>query len=320
MATLEQASLISMDSAHEEIESGNFAPAITARAERTKLVIATYNIRYAVGSRLISGSLFRRIGLTMPRRRPHLVRRHIHDAAHALTNGSRLPRVDILALQEADRQTARSGGIHVARELARELQMFYAHAPFKLPRGEEPKAKQWYLDFEEHIASHDEGDTGIAMLSRLPLAHTARVELPWTECAWRPRLAMETTIKVKDKTLRIYNAHIDPHASTFEKLEQHKAILALAEKNDDPTILLGDFNTLTAESRLSTRGLLEARGYETPFQDGTATWRAGLIRLHTDWIFVRGLSLTRWGVGRGLGVSDHWPVWAEIDLNDTAKA
>jgi endonuclease/exonuclease/phosphatase family metal-dependent hydrolase len=64
------------------------------------------------------------------------------------------------------------------------------------------------------------------------------------------------------------------------------------------------------------RRFLEARGFRTPFQTSTATWRAGLIRLHTDWIFLRGAKVKRYGVARPMGVSDHWPVWAEIDLSD----
>lgn len=230
-----------------------------------------------------------------------------------------MPRVDVLALQEADKQTARAGRIHVARELARELQMHYVHASLNLPRGEEAKSNQWYLDFEEHLAPEETGDTGLAMLSSYPFSVAKRVELPWTECAWRPRLAIETVIQVGAKKLHLYNAHIDPHATTDEQLAQHTAIIERAQKAEAPAILLGDFNTLTSESRVRMRGLLESHGYRTPFKDGTATWRAGLIRLHTDWIFVRDVNVTRWGVAGRLGVSDHWPVWAELELSDESE-
>jgi endonuclease/exonuclease/phosphatase family metal-dependent hydrolase len=36
------------------------------------------------------------------------------------------------------------------------------------------------------------------------------------------------------------------------------------------------------------------------------------VRHHFDWIFVRGARVLRWGVARVRGISDHWPVWAEI--------
>lgn len=302
------------DNLATDTEWGSFAPGAESQTQ-TRLVIATYNIRYAVGSFLITGSLLRRVGLKWHGRRQRLVRRHIERAARALSDGKRLPAVDILALQEADKETLRAGGVHVARELAGALKMYYAHAPLHHPRGEEPKSKQWYLDFEEHIAQDDSGETGLAMLSRLPFDGISRIDLPWTECAWRPRLALETIFRVGGENLYFYNAHIDPHASTEEQLAQHRSIIERAERASGPVVLMGDYNTLTKASGLKMRELLEANGYVTPFPNGTATWRAGLIRLHTDWIFVRGARITRSGVARGLGVSDHWPVWAELDLS-----
>ena len=319
MATIEQATTNAASSAASGIEMGSFAPPATAHAERKRLVIVSYNIRYAVGSYLITGSLLRRARLSLPGRRTRLVARHINEAARALSDGVRLPPADILALQEADKETLRAGRIHVARELARKLQMRYAHAALNLPRDEEPKSKQWYLDFEEHIPSTDQGDTGLALLSRLPFKRIARVDLPWTECAWRPRLALAATFDAGERALNIFNSHIDPHASTAEQLEQHAAVLALADQAVGPTILLGDFNTLTRAACLRVRGFLEARGYLSPLPTRFATWRAGLIRLHPDWIFVRDARVLRWGVGRPLGVSDHWPVWVEIDLDGKAE-
>jgi len=299
------------------IEVGDFsAPGGPAGAARKTLVVASFNIRYAVGSFLITGSLGRRVGLKWPRRRPRLVARHLSRAALALSGGGLLPPADIVALQEADKLTARAGGHDVARELAQELRMSYARAGVGRPPGEEPKSKQWYLDFEEHIARTDAGDTGLAVLSRVPFRSVRRVELPWDECAWRPRLALGATVERGGRRLHLFNSHIDPHASVEGQLKQHAAVLEMAQKLSGAVVLLGDFNTLSKRSCVETRRLLEAHGFETPFRTGTATWRAGLIRLHTDWIFVRGARVERCGVARPLGVSDHWPVWAEIEPSD----
>lgn len=283
-----------------------------------RLVISTFNIRYAAGSFLITGSLFRRVGLSRPQRRAALIDKHLARAAQAFSNGKLMPPSDIIALQEADRFTLRAGGRHIAAELACKLDMFWAHARMNLPREAEPKKKQWYLDFEEHIAPDDPGETGVALLSRFRVASAARVELPWTDCAWRPRLALHAAVRCGGRLLHVFNSHIDPHAAIDEQLAQHTAILDAADSfdNNAPVILLGDFNTLTPASRRKMRSLLEARGYATPMPSGITTWRAGLVRLHTDWIFTRAAQVTRWGVARPLGVSDHWPVWAEIELSE----
>jgi endonuclease/exonuclease/phosphatase family metal-dependent hydrolase len=308
----------SSDSADGGVERGEFAEGASDAPPGRGLVVATFNIRYAVGSRLISGSIMRRMGLARPARRSSLVGGNLGRAASLLRDGRLMPAADVIAIQEADRRTTRAGGRHVARELAELSGMNYAHAAMRVPRGVAPRPKQWYLDFEEIIGTDDAGDTGVSLLSRLPLEGVRRIELPRGECPWRPHLALAATVSLRGKNLRVFNAHIDPHGSLEARLAQHRAVVAEADKGspEDPTVLLGDFNTLTREARDATRRLLEAHGFSTPMPSGTATWRAGLVRLHTDWIFVRNARIKSWGVARQRGVSDHWPVWAEVDPTD----
>ncbi len=286
-----------------------------------RLIVATFNIRYGVGAYLITGSLLRRIGFKRPRRRAALVARHLREAARALSDNQLMPPADIVALQEADKLTTRAGGKHIAVELAMELNMQWAHLAADIPRDEEPQARQWYLDFEERIAPTETGSSGLAILSRSAIKNDVSIDLPFAECAWRPRFAMAAIVSNKTRDLHIFNSHIDPHASIDEQLAQHEAVLRHADAipHGEPLVLLGDFNTLSRASRRAMRRLLESRGFASPMPDGVATWRAGLVRLHTDWIFVRGACVTRWGVARGLSVSDHWPVWAEIELGTGAN-
>lgn len=280
-----------------------------------KFVIASYNIRYARGPYLISGGLRRKLGLMPLARRPQHVARLISVAARVLSDGRFLPRADVIALQEADKGTVRTGGHHVAKELAGQLDMQWVHAPAGIPRGVAPAKRQWWLDFEEPIGLHDSGDTGVALLSRLPLSDVKRIDLPWQECPWRPRLAMAATVSVGANEIRLLNAHVDPHMGVGGQLAQLEVIAEQADAATVPTIVLGDFNTLSKQKCLDTRRFLEARGYSTPLFTGTATWRGAGLRMHADWIFTRGLKIQRWGVARlVLNVSDHWPIWAEIVL------
>jgi endonuclease/exonuclease/phosphatase family metal-dependent hydrolase len=277
-----------------------------------KLVVASYNIRYARGPYLISGGLRRKLGLMSMAGRPQHVGRQIASAARAFSEGRLLPRVDVLALQEADMRTVRAGGHHVAEELATQLDMQWVHEPTGLPRGIPPVKRQWWLDFEEPIDLHDTGDTGVALLSRLSMKDVTRIDLPWEECPWRPRLALAATFSVGSQEVRIFNAHVDPHAAVNGQLAQLEVIAAQADAVTIPKIILGDFNTLSKQKCIETREFLEARGYTTPYPTGTATWRGGGLRMHADWIFVRGVEIERWGVAKPLSVSDHWPIWAEV--------
>ncbi|HEU4768863.1 MAG TPA: endonuclease/exonuclease/phosphatase family protein [Pyrinomonadaceae bacterium] len=302
--------------------SNNHGANHPAASERTKLVVASYNIRYARGPYLIPGGIFRKLGLMSLARRPQHIGNMISVAANAFTNGKLLPAVDVLALQEADKRTVRTGGHHVACELAAQLKMNWAHAPAGIPRGVKPVKRQWWLDFEEPIDLHDEGDTGVALLSCLPMSDVARLDLPWQECPWRPRLAMAATIAVGSgasarREIRILNAHVDPHAASDGQLAQLEVLAAHAESTTLPTLILGDFNTLSKQKCIETRRFLESRGYTTPYPTGTPTWRGGGLLMHADWIFHRGLEILRWGVAKPLKVSDHWPIWVEIDLRNS---
>jgi endonuclease/exonuclease/phosphatase family metal-dependent hydrolase len=295
---------------------------LTARpaGSAATIVIASYNIRYAIGSRLISDGLLRKAGLTrLAGRDDEGVAQNIRTAAHAFSDGELLPVVDVLALQEADKRTKRARRHHIASELAEALRMNWIHLPAGIPRGQKPTTRQWWLDFEEPIDLYDAGDTGIGLLSRLPLSHVTRIDLPWHECAWRPRLAMAVTVSVGAKKLRIFNAHVDPHAAVDGQLEQLQVLVELADKETGPTLILGDFNTLSKRKVAETRSFFESHGYSTPFPSGTPTWRGMGIRLHADWIFHRGVQIARWGVARPLGVSDHWPVWAEVQMPDAGS-
>ena len=297
----------------EKIETGSAqSDNKTTAVNASTIVVASYNIRYAVGSYLISGGLLRKAGICRDGSRAERVAQNIEAAARAFGEGRLLPRVDVLALQETDKETKRAGRHHVARELAEALQVDWVHVPAGIPRGVKPKTRQWWLDFEEPIELYDTGDTGIGLLSHLKLSNVTRIDLPWHECAWRPRLAMAATVSIGGRQLRIVNAHVDPHAAVGGQLEQLEALIKEADKNPGPTLVLGDFNTLSKTKVLETRSFMESHGYSTPFPSGTATWRGMGLRLHADWIFYREVKIAKWGVARPLGVSDHWPIWAEV--------
>jgi endonuclease/exonuclease/phosphatase family metal-dependent hydrolase len=298
----------------EKLEFGGVLSQPIGDREGSKLVLASYNIRYAVGRFLIASGLLRKLGISGNRKRAHQVGKNIHLAAQVFSSATLMPFPDVLALQEVDKQTSRAGGHHVARELAEAIKMSWVHAPAGIPRGQPPVARQWWLNFEEQIGLHDSGDTGVALLSRLPLEDVTRIDLPWHECPWRPRLAMAATISLDPKKLRILNAHVDPHAAIGGQLEQLKVLIEEAEKHFGPTLIVGDFNTLSPQKVAETETFMKARGFQTPIPSGTPTWRGAGIRLHADWIFYRDAKITKWGVARPLNVSDHWPIWAEISV------
>src|SRR5687768_14584130 len=89
----------------EQIEFGYTSEVEPWPADRTSLVVASYNIRYARGPFLISGGLLRKARLLSTRHRARTVLRNITVAAKSLTSGELMPPIDILGLQEADKET-----------------------------------------------------------------------------------------------------------------------------------------------------------------------------------------------------------------------
>src|SRR5207244_8130579 len=134
------------------IEFGNQILPNQRPEKRTRLIFASYNIRYAVGRTLISSGLLRKVGYNFLRHRAEVVLRNIQTTARAFSENVLLPPPDILALQEADRRTGRAGGIHVAARLADELGAAYVHVGVGIPRGVKPKQREWWLNFEAKIA------------------------------------------------------------------------------------------------------------------------------------------------------------------------
>ena len=300
----------------DRIEIVNRSDFTVVGETRPRLILASYNIRYAVGSHLIASGLARKLGYNFPRHRAEAIKQNIRATAKAFSENILLPPPDILALQEADKATGRAGQEHVAARLAAELNLSYIHVGVGLPHGIQPKQREWWLNFEEQVALDDEGDLGVALLSREPLGDIQRIDLPWHDCAWRPRLAMAATVWFGGEPLRIFNVHIDPHGPLDNQHQQTEAVLELAEKHDGPVVILGDFNTLSNNKAVEIRKLLESRGFQTPFPTKIPTWRGAGLRFHADWIFVRGARVDRWGVARPLKVSDHWPIWAEIESSE----
>jgi endonuclease/exonuclease/phosphatase family metal-dependent hydrolase len=76
------------------------------------------------------------------------------------------------------------------------------------------------------------------------MSDVVRIDLAWNECPWRPRLAIGATIEVGTEKIRLFNAHVDPHAAADGQLAQLEAIAERAALTTLPTIILGDFNTL----------------------------------------------------------------------------
>jgi len=226
----------------------------------------------------------------------------IDDVMDVLKNHEALQPASLLALQEVNRHHRYSGYKDMAREIARALQMHYAYAV-------------------ENPYKDGGGERGLAILSRFPLSQVERVVLPHPGPSGRRRITLGATLHVGSERWRVYTLHLETRISVNERAHQITAVLDHANQYRDlPTVILGDFNTISDGAREKMFELMQAADFRPALPGDTMTFqRALIVRLKLDWIWVRQLSVVEARVEGDVKASDHRPVWADFHLRKQSE-
>jgi endonuclease/exonuclease/phosphatase family metal-dependent hydrolase len=158
---------------------------------------------------------------------------------------------DVLLLTELDYGMARSGNLHVTRELARALGMAYAFAPcyVNLSKG---SGLESGAEGENALALH-----GNALLSRWPILRAWSVALPNGKDKMKGRekrlgsqRAVVCDLGRPSGVLRAVSLHLDAHSSQRHRWLQMKVVLDFLETLTPraPVLVGGDWNTSTYDS------------------------------------------------------------------------
>jgi endonuclease/exonuclease/phosphatase family metal-dependent hydrolase len=207
----------------------------------------------------------------------------------------------VLALQEVDRNKKRSGKTNTAKLLADELGLYYAWAA-------PPPAKP-----------NEEEETGVALLSVHPLTKIQRIVLPNEGPNHRRRVALGASIQMGNLEVRVYSAHAETRISMKKKLQQMNALLLDLKQHapNTPAVIMGDLNTWQPDAGRKTIKLFTDAGLTTPFGSQKTFLRKIFfvpIDLRLDWIWLRGLEPTGFGIDRTITISDHFPLWATLKI------
>jgi len=212
---------------------------------------------------------------------------------------------DVVALQEVDRGTARSGRVDQAKRLAGLAG--YAHCRFF-------RAVEWGA-----------GDYGLALLSRWPVSGE-RVGLLPNEQGMEPRIHASAVVEVEEAAggaLSVHLTHLT-HLDTVRglRLAQARTILARLEAAPLPKVLLGDLNALPGGSphralRRALRDAFHVAG-EGPAGTYPLPWPLPAVRI--DYLFVSdGVGVARARVPPP-AASDHHALTTEVRLPARAPA
>jgi endonuclease/exonuclease/phosphatase family metal-dependent hydrolase len=154
---------------------------------------------------------------------------------------------DLVAVQEVDREQARSHGADQARRLGEALGMAWRYAPALLgsPGGPEGWRAPVPGDPDPGGAAY-----GIALLSRVPLGETETVPLPRSGRD-EPRVALVAGLADGGRRLTVAGTHLSfvpgPNLGQLRALQRH------LDERGGPRLLLGDLNLWWPAVRLLSR-------------------------------------------------------------------
>jgi len=193
---------------------------------------------------------------------------------------------DVIALQEVDVRTRRTGFVDEPAALATALGFHYVFAA----------TIKW-----------DEGDYGLAVLSRWPLTEVRRHRLDATAAA-EPRIVLEVTVCADGRPLRLFNHHADGRVASrstgFAELRE----IVQADVGYG-MLVLGDFNE--RPDAAGVRSLIDAGLVDLGAERNVNTARSGRIDyLLADGPLARLTSTARvWATDK----SDHHAVLVDLE-------
>ncbi len=172
------------------------------------------------------------------------------------------------------------------------------------------------------------GTEGVAILSRWPVRDLEIIELPRERVVWNSarRAAVAATIDTAAGPLRVFAVHLDNRLNPAARIRQLAPVLARAASHDGAVLVGGDVNTnpfvwighvVPVPAGIQHRRLehaVRAAGLDTPVAGSGATHQ--WLQMRLDAIYTRGLRVPRFGVDAAVRISDHLPLWAEIEVRD----
>lgn len=199
---------------------------------------------------------------------------------------------DIIALQEVDKHTKRSGNIDEAKLIAEKTGLNY----------------QFFKAID-----HDGGEYGLAILSRYPLSDTKLIPLPQQITAEK-RILAYVTLEVNGKQFIFANTHLDATRTHENRNLQMQHILKTFENAKLPIILCGDFNSVTGSEAIN---LLDQQFKRTCVQNCEGTVPQDKPRRTIDYIATKNVdwALLSHEVIAETYASDHRPITAVFKFN-----
>ena len=171
-----------------------------------------------------------------------------------------------------------------------------------------------YVYYPSAVHSRRKTAFGNAILSRWPLKDPTKIVLPHLDPLRRQiRIGTAATVVIGERNIQAISVHTEMfRLGLGSRLDQIDSLASAIDTNFAYVVVGGDFNTVRSQvlhlfDRSFERiGMVRAsEGVESTSDVGPL----GIIGLHLDHIYTRGLHITGSGVLTDTEASDHHPVW-----------
>ncbi len=234
-------------------------------------------------------------------------------------------KADLIILQEADRNSRRTSYRNIAKEISQKLGMNYVFG----------------IEFQELGQGSPELPAyhGQATLSPWPLSGSSVLRFRRQSKFWQPfwwvpkipvlqrrlggRMALRTHLSIANRTLAVYNLHLESRREDALRCAQLIELLEDAKQHSSnlPVIAAGDFNFDVTQPAPAS-AVSEAR-FSNPFAgmgiQTTRPPRFGRSKA-VDWILIRGIFRAEAPqVHSSVTASDHYPLSVQLHLPQVAQ-
>jgi endonuclease/exonuclease/phosphatase family metal-dependent hydrolase len=216
--------------------------------------------------------------------------RKIQLAITELKQFEKTKKIDVYLLQEMDEK-----GVEA---IARELNLNYLYIPISYDKS-------------------DKKNIGNAILTKGTIAHPEKLILPHAK--WMNKQRRSATIgevTIRQKKILVYSIHTETFAmGRKERMDQIDGIIKHAKlqtPNYQYTLIGGDFNTVFSKDAQLVVEKFTGNGFNWSTDKVGSTARAmfGFVKPTNDYLFSRGLQLTKAFKIETSRSSDHYPVFA----------
>ena len=175
-----------------------------------------------------------------------------------------------------------------------------------------------YVYFPASIHSEHDRNFGNAILSLWSISNPSKLLLPHTNPKnQQRRIATRAEISIGQHKVLAYSVHTETiWLFSSKRLEQIETLVADIDEDATYVVVGGDLNTVTAQN-VSILDELFATVDMDRVSNGYTVQKSGLP-FSVDHIYTRGMVPIASGVWPQTEASDHFPVWAIVQLDENS--